>query len=256
MTFSSCQSKIEKFNADYDSFKTKNSESLKTNLEKLIAFKDAKIDENVKDKKDKSIKLNLVAKEFNALVLNKSYLDELSGDENATDLSNAFLENDNLLFLSRMLKGKEDEIRFIKSIRKEGFSFDEFSQPMMSYNKFLDFCKRFNNLEYAIINYPTKIIEPELSSQGFYKGEYSGTITIFDFKSNKMIGAFDYFATNSDYVYESNTIQGDTQALYKDFNDEILRTIERILIVENYTRGHYGSSDLDGMEFVKYKSEN
>ena len=243
----SCQSKLEKFNTEYDSFKQEYSGKLDETLKNFMSFENTEFNKSLAEKSLKEIELNLSEDNFNALLVDYSAFDEINEKPDALDLFNP-ITGSNIIYISRMLNNDEKRMFFLESIRKEGFTFENSSGPMIQYNEFIKFSKKFPKTKYILINYSSKVLLPELSAEGFYKGEYSGTIVLYDFKSKKMLNSFDFSATNSDSIYESSTSSADYRTLYDDLNEQIELAIKQKL--NNYFT--ISSYELDGIEFVEY----
>lgn len=247
LILSSCQSKLEKFNDEYDSFKNEFKEKLDIAFKIFMSFENSEYDKSLTEKPSKEIELNLTVDNFNAILVDRSIFDEINEKPDALDLFNP-ITGSNIIYINRMLKNDEKRLFFLESIRKEGFSFEHSSGPMMQYNEFISFSKKFPQTQYILINYPSRVILPQLSAEGFYKGEYGGTVVLYDFQSKKMLNSFTFSAASSDAIYESSTSSAEYRTLYNDLNEQIEGAIKQKLN-DLYTISSY---DLDGLEFVEY----
>ncbi len=247
IALSSCASKLENFNTEYESFKETNKDVLNQAFQNLMSFENVALDESLSNKTAKEINLELSADAFNAILVDENIFDDVNDKPDALDLFNP-ITGYNLVFLNRMLKGEEEKLYFLESIRSEGFDFDQSSGPMMQYNEFISFAKKFPKTEYILINYPSRVLLPELTYEGFYPGEYDGTIALYDFQSKAMLSSFTYSATNSNAIYEGSTVDADYSSLYDDLNEQIEISIKE-KIYAFYTIDSY---DLEGIEFVDF----
>ena len=247
LILSSCTSKLEKFNNEHYSFKKEYRGKLDETFKNFMSFEKIELDKSLAEKSLKEVNLNLSEDNFNALLIDYSVFDEINEKPDALDLFNP-ITGSNIIYISRLLKDDEKRLFFLESIRKEDFAFENSSGPMMQYNEFLAFSKKIPETKYILINYSSKVILPQLSAEGFYKGEYAGTIVLYDFKTKKMLGSFDFSAANSDAIYESSTSSADYKTLYNDLNEQIELAVKQKLN-DLYTISSY---DLDGLEFVEY----
>ena len=248
---SSCQSKIEKFESDYLSFKDNNKSELTEKYTTFLTFEnklktkvDKKVISDYKEKTFNNVNIDIDVFSGNTIIVTQETYNDLNETKNARNIFNSTTKF--AYAIKRLVNNEEDRLFFLKDIRKDGYNFDPSMGALYQYNNFVNYSKNFLNLEYILVVSPTYVYYPELQSDNrFVPGNYKGIISLYDIKSKEQIDVFKFSAVNSEFVNQGGS---DYNSLYSDFNNEISNSI----ITTMKKRYNINNKLRINLQFVKY----
>lgn len=262
MLTTSCQSKIEKWEADFVSFTVKNKSVAQSQIDKFKFVQNeikglrnnnsflVSVDKKASLEK-KEVKLNLSEENGNTLFLEHGDLDIANGIEDTAKLYNPYTDPLYLIsYTSRLAQGNADEIVWVKQIRDKNFDFHPYSHALISYNQFKERIQSLQSIEYLLVSVPHRVSHPDMvDMENYYGGNYTGLVFLFDNTTTnpKLIDTFTFYAKSSENVFTSNAWVSN-EDLDKDINRN-LNDAFNARLRERYT---ISASALPEIEFYNY----
>ncbi len=256
----SCQSKLDKWETEFQKMLTDNESSLKNHTEQFLKIK-KEIDMKVKDypflltvdsnatKTFKKIEINISNNKWNTLFLHYSDLSTFSGNKDTNKLYNPMIDAfSHASSIAKINEGKSNDIFWVKEIKSENFDFDNYSYPMNCYEDFENFISLLSKAKYFLVSIPLRVVNPDMVDiENYYMGEYVGLVFLFDANNTKLIDSYTFYATNNKTVYTK-----DAWVTNEDLDADLNKNLQTNFNQRLNERFTVKSLDLSGIEFYKY----